>query len=256
MLLPALASARDSARLAACKSNLHQFGIASWIYIADFASLPMSGHSARYPTEPKLFIGVATQCPLGEEFYNFAKDYLKCSNPDTNQHYSGYGVLNCPGRSMKGTLIGWNWLRNASYVNAEIVSCWQATYTDPGNTFTPRVEPVMGSQLEKIYGPANGYWNEALRPQLCANAGAYPLLYDEALVYGDVENVSANGSDTATNHGTLASPKLNILYFDGSVVTQRGDPCWVGDCYGMVRGPSATFPSWYMPYIRMAPFPE
>ena len=82
-----------------------------------------------------------------------------------------------------------------------------------------------------------------------------PLLHDAAEVYGRIDLVSARGADTVTNHGTLDTPRINAVYADGSVAAQDGDPYWFGDCYGMPRAPNNTFPCWYMPYIRRAPFP-
>ena len=256
LLLPALRSAKDQAKLIACQGNLHQIGVASWGYINDFGSFPLTGHASRYPKEPKLYVNSTS--PLAKEFYYFLQNYLGCPKAAYGKNYKLFGAMNCPGKTIPDGVYGsisWNGLRNVSYVNGEIVSCWHATYAEPGNTFKPISVPGMGADLEKIYGPADKFWNDALRPQLAKNPAPYPLFCDEALVYGNPENVSAYGSKSKTNHGKVNRPKMNALYFDGSVATQFGDPYWFGDCYGMRRGFSTTFPCWYMPLIRKEPFP-
>jgi prepilin-type N-terminal cleavage/methylation domain-containing protein len=256
LLLPALAKARSTAKLASCQNNLRQMGVAVLSYVSDFQSFAISGHASRYPTEPKLWLNGSS--PYSAEVYAWVNDYAGAPDAAPGQHVRKFGVLNCPGKSFDHTdqTINWNSLRNVSYINSEHVSCWHTQYAAPGNTFRPRTTPGLGDRLDEIYGPSNGFWNGAVRPGRADDASAYPLFHDESLVYGDYYRVSSRGSTTATNHGDVSRPRLNALYMDGSVETQRGDWYWFGDCYGLRRVPSSnTFPCWYMPYIRKPPFP-
>lgn len=257
LLLPALSQAKKQAILISCQGNLRQIGSGAWGYINDLDSLPLTGHTSMYPTAPKLYVNGSS--PLSTEFYFWVNNYLGAPKAVSGGYYRDFGILNCPGKIIKDITshnkIAWNELRNVSYVNSEMVSCIHAKYADPDNTFITASHSTLGPELEKIYGPANGYYNGALRPQMAKNPSAYPLFHDEALVYNNPENVSSRGSDTSTNHGSIKKPKMNALYFDGSVATQLADWYWFGDCYGIRRDFSTTFPCWYMPYIRMEPFP-
>ena len=72
------------------------------------------------------------------------------------------------------------------------------------------------------------------------------------------EAIASGGKDTwfnPVNHDFSGGAVINVLYGDGSVAGQSGDEYWFGDCYGLHRVDSVTFPAWYMPYIRMDPFP-
>ncbi len=260
ILLPALKKAREQAKLAVCIGNLKQVGVGCTNYANDFGYIAMGAHNNMQAKSPKLWI-LSTEPIMGAEFYNMAKDYLQCRNPAAERDCLDFGVLNCPGRviskSAAHNTIGWNTLRNVSYVNGDMVASYYAKYTAPDVNAYPWQMSGLGKELVDVYGTPADYWIHPMQPLRARNPSALPLLFDEALVYGIVTAVSVNGSDSVTNHGTFTAPRMNALYLDGSVGSQRGDMYWIGDCYGLsTRGSDTTFASWYMPYIRCAPFPS
>jgi len=106
MLLPALAGAREKARRAGCKSNLHQFLLAIHMYGNDSAAKIPSGLSDN--TNPRdehiPVISAATRKILIQYSGNFhmleCPGLMKPFNTDQGWYYSEYGYV-----------IGYNYLR-------------------------------------------------------------------------------------------------------------------------------------------------
>ncbi len=252
LLLPALASARQRAMMTSCMANLSQVGMGAAIYEGEFNVVPIGGHTNMQAWAPKLYLNPTGL--MGPEFMIFAREYLGVPNPNwlTAKQPRDFGILTCPAKAST-RLINWSNVRNISYINGAIVSRYQAQY---GTIFYPRANPGMKAELERVYGPNGHYYNFGHRSLQANDASALPWLYDEAVASGTAAYYAAtNQPGQHINHGGNDAPRLNAAYMDGSVGSQRADWNWMGDCYGMRRFDSTTFPAWYMPYIRRSPFP-
>ena len=87
LLLPALSRAKGAARLAKCKSNVRQIGIAMMDCISDTGYYPGNVYAAGHPNGP--FVSA---------FPPHWSDILKpCTRSDWNK-----GVYDCPGFSVPG----------------------------------------------------------------------------------------------------------------------------------------------------------
>ncbi|MBS3764160.1 MAG: prepilin-type N-terminal cleavage/methylation domain-containing protein [Planctomycetes bacterium] len=272
MLMPALERARAAATLAACKANLHQFGLGAWMYVDDYDVLPMAGWSNMQSQSPKLWMQASANAPLGSEFHHFSTNYLHTTNtqPGVNYPRENYGVLNCPAKKLSGSPSRWPGI-NTSYVNPATLSRYQARYHDPSNNFLPRNEANMQDDLYALYGNYNHYYHVPPRPMRVSSHGSYPVLFDEAIANPVRHRIIADAGVSPVNHGLSGAPRLagdgfpevggismNVLYWDGSVITQKADRYWAGSCYGdyMNRWNSGTFTAWYLPYVRKSPFPR
>jgi len=271
LLIPALEKARDAATLAACKANLHQFGVGAWMYVDDYDVLPIVGWPNMQSRSQKLWMQASATAPLRSEFHNFSTEYLGTSNTQLGVNYprENYGILNCPAKKLSGSPSGWPG-SNTSYVNPATLSRYQARYYDPSNNFVPRNEPNMQDDLYALYGNYNHYYHVPPRPTRVGSSGAYPVLFDEAIANPVRHGIIADAGISPVNHGSNATPRLggdgfpedlgismNVLYWNGSVVNQKADRYWAGSCYGdyMNRWDSGTFTAWYLPYVRRSPFP-
>jgi prepilin-type N-terminal cleavage/methylation domain-containing protein/prepilin-type processing-associated H-X9-DG protein len=251
ILLPALAKAREAAKLSACSSNLKQIGVGAYSYSTDNKGMvvlcqdPALGVQA---LSPKYYVQYSL-------FKTFAIDYL--SAPRTgSQLYTG--ALRCPGKKVvddSGRVI------TASYLLGQAVANWYTRYTGNGMNYSVRSGVQTADEVVYLYGTGNYKWNRPINLGQVINPTAYPLMFDEAVADGlDAWYSGANQGDTVhvdapTSHGTFDSPLMNVLYADGSVAMQKGDASFIGDSYGRNNtGPSTQFATWYLPLIRRAPF--
>jgi prepilin-type N-terminal cleavage/methylation domain-containing protein/prepilin-type processing-associated H-X9-DG protein len=272
MLMPALERARAAATLATCKANLHQVGVGAWMYVDDYDVLPIVGWSNMQSQSPKLWMQASTNAPLGNELHHFSTEYLNTTNTEPGVYYprENYGVLNCPAKKLASSPARWPGT-NTSYVNPATLSRHQARYHDPSNNFLPRNEPNMHDDLYALYGTRTHHYHVPPRPMRLSSPSAYPVLFDEAIANPVRHGKIADAGISPVNHGPGAAPRLaddgfpetggismNVLYWDGSVVTQKADRYWAGSCYGdyMNRWNSGTFTAWYLPYVRKSPFPR
>jgi len=121
MLLPALAGAREKARRAGCKSNLHQFLLAIHMYGNDSAAKIPSGLSDN--TNPRdehiPVISAATRKLLIQYSGNFhmleCPGLMKPFNTDQGWYYSEYGYV--IGYNYLGGHTGTPWPADPGYTN-------------------------------------------------------------------------------------------------------------------------------------------
>ncbi len=227
-----------------CKGNLRQIGIGVLLYTDDHGSFPLFAHTPSNFKDPKLYI----EHP---EFTAFAQEYLGCAKPhwSLSTNPDNYGVLNCPGK--RATKISWATINDVSYITGEIVASYYAEYQAPSGTVVLRQHSKINAELTKVFGPVADYYADPARFHKAGDASAIPVFCDEAIASG----LAGSLATKPFNHGNVDNPRLNVLYADGSVNLQKGDWNFIGDKYGLRRIDSLTFPSYYLPYIRMAPFP-
>jgi len=250
LLLPALQQAKASALSSACVSNLKQIGAGSFVYAADNEGLvPISQRAGQNMNSwsPKYYVSNAV-------FQDFARQYL--SAPASGS-IMGTGVLRCPAKRIDENSAQ---VVTASYCAGQHVAQYYTKYTGVTPAHSVRGHSPTKEEIRIVYGAAGNYkWWNSIDVGRAVKPYAYPMLFDEAIADGleAWANAAAhNRSQSPWNHGDQQIPMINALYADGSVGKQRGSRTFFGDCYGMNnRGPSATFPSWYIPFIRRDPFP-
>ena len=258
LLLPALAAARETARKIQCGSNLRQIGVAAFTYVNDSdGGVPISQESGGSNFwSPKQYY-------KNQWFQSFADEYLKASAPLTTS-----GVLHCPSKIVNTPSTGLTkHVKPAavSYVQGNtMLSAWYKPASGNHKVGGNRGDPPTVDEVNSMYGYEDTPqgWSvstNTLKLNKATNPGPYPLLFDEAVVYGDpwYNNATKNGkrhADTPTNHGSLEDPRMNVLFGDGSVETQRGRQTFYGNYAGADWGGTATH--WYYGMPRTAPFPQ
>lgn len=257
ILLPALGKARESARMAACQSNLRQILIGCWSYATD-----NKGKVPIYEAGGSSTSNM-TNHHTNPVFQTFARDYLSASTIDAELTFKG--ALRCPGRALSQPSIQ---ASAASYLSGHAITGRQLRYDD---TTIWRVRSNMAQgeydDLNAFYGllknPVTGSAKNTIKEPMDFYRGvslsAYPVLFDDALADGMnawVAQVQSQGVTRTYNHGSQTTPILNVAYGDGSVATQQADRKWMGDYDGKNNsGNSNTWRTMYYPYIRTASFP-
>ncbi len=251
MLLPALNSARERARFTTCSSNLKQVGTGAFLYADDAdGKVPICQPPGGMNSwSPKFYA-------INPVFTEFAQAYLGITA--TIGRATSHGVLKCPSKSIDKSSTQ---IVTVSYVAGQHVAQWYTTYTGGGLNHVVRAHAPTAEDVKIMYGPNNYKWTTPINLAQARNPEAYPLMHDESIADGleAWERASFRGGrhlvQKPWNHGDEASTQMNVLYGDGSVGKHIGSRTFIGDCYGIKnRGPNNTFPSWFIPFPRTAPF--
>ncbi len=257
LLMPALSKSREAARDMGCRSNLRQTSIGAWSYATDNRGLApiyrVSGTAASHPQNHY----------SNPVFQQFAIHYLR--SPSQLDDMLFRGALRCPGRdlSRKSAQVA-----SGSYISGHVVAALYTRYMDTAtygsNGWRPRIEgnTAMRDNLVSFYHSTQTFSTMAsytytipMNVYTAKLGSALPMLADDTLARGmpawQTQSYN-NGVNRPWNHGSSNTRTLNVLYGDGSVAHQQGNPLWVGDYAGIHNQPdtSTTFRTWYFPYIR------
>ena len=275
MLMPALERARDEARLAACRSNLHQVGLAIHMYLVGDAVFPQHVPGSQSWRAKMYFkkMNRAWHDQLVESYQTWAGDYGVAPDPTRTQGFKpkDHGLLRCPGNPnpAPGSVFADNGsgaIWDVSYIHGGMVGTWYGMKSTTGYGriwHTDYREDVM-----RFYGDASQQqWESGtrargagpLQPARTSMAGSMPVLCDDTPAPVNPKMISDRGrtfGDTR-NHpgGQYDMGRMNVLYFDGAVLTQSADPGYWGAYVGQRPG-DTSYPAWFFPYINAAPFPR
>jgi len=195
MLLPALASAKERARRAACKNNVRQFILASHLYAGDYAErLPSGlGESGSGTDEHIPIIPTATRNSLIR--YTVTPMILHCPSlgkpfkPIEGWFESGYGFV-----------IGYN------YLGGHTNTPWPQL-TPPG--FSTWTSPqTLGADSSLVLVTDMNDWSPGYRKSFAPHGARGPILRQ-----GDFSNISANGASPQA----IGAVGGNVGLLDGSV---------------------------------------
>jgi prepilin-type processing-associated H-X9-DG protein len=184
MLLPALGSARETAKQISCINNLKQIGSFHNHYINDFADYFPSGKNGKWFSRSR----------CGQYFGNKGDYFVdrKCK------------VILCP--SARGLAINMTSDKEAYYdfgygVNIELVGSWSSI--GPKKLSQVRYSPSIVADMVDSLGNEWHYgW------------GAYPYYYDQSANWTDEWNCTAYGSKF--NYSKNRHKKMtNVLFLDG-----------------------------------------
>ncbi|MBS3764745.1 MAG: prepilin-type N-terminal cleavage/methylation domain-containing protein [Planctomycetes bacterium] len=236
MLMPALERAREGARHAACRSNLHQIGLGGMMYQNDYDGiLPISTEWSqsfgpkKYSQE--YFHSAGNKNIWGDEFVHMACNYCGAHDYPSKPRPGPIGVFWCPSKEFKKTLK----IANQPYVAGNAVAIH---YARDGQAY-PLSQDVQ-DESKDVYG--GEYDTGPVRPMKAMSPSRWPVFFDEE-VYSDSQY------GVVDNH---PDKRLNALYMDGSVDSQIGDVGFRGNNYGQASG---NFVVWFLPYVRTAPMP-
>ncbi len=248
ILLPALSGARDAARMAACGSNLRQFGVAAFSYNIDFKSVPigriMSGNTYAWQLS---YTSNHSSGQLAREFEAFASGYLRINGVYGVSWTKGTrSILECPGKPVSGNL-GYH---DVSYMSGAFIGDWNAhRFGENNGSGAPQLMSGMTTAQAwegyYIYGyRGRTRWSDSaalpspmtsklgIYPDQAKSPSAWPLFFDQSIY------ILYNTTFTSNHRSSL-----NALYLDGSVANQANDADWASG------HPSAA--QWYMPYVRL-----
>ena len=233
MLMPALENAREGALQVSCASNLHQIGLGAMMYQSDWDDILPISTAWSQAFGPKMYAHTV-HVPLGHEFRYMARNYCGSPNYATNNasYPESMGMFWCPA---KGDVPGLNWTTNTPYVAGNATRVW---YARAGQDY--RLPDAVIDEGFEVYGGNKD--TGPVRPLQARGATKWPMFFDEAFYSDDRYGVTDNHPEK----------RMNVLYLDNSVASQRGDLGYRGNNYGR---PDGRFVVWYLPYIRTAPMP-
>jgi prepilin-type N-terminal cleavage/methylation domain-containing protein/prepilin-type processing-associated H-X9-DG protein len=211
MLLPALSRAKGAARLAKCKSNLHQLGLAHSMYVSDYGFYPGNMHPGR--------VSFPGYVPEGEpvEWVAALRPYIRGErNSGWNQ-----GVYDCPGLTVEmpplGPLLG------PSYLDLEMLDDYGYNRFGAGFAWglgpipsgSPSV-PARRVRESQVLVPADMV---AIGDAYCEGTAGldYGLTQMIGYQWGDEATKERARRSTRARHNT----KFNVLFCDGHVEAFR-----------------------------------
>lgn len=216
LLLPALASAKESGRSALCLSNMHQLSLGMMMYADDYDDyLPFAGGADRnwhedwvwggpgaavkQPTRDwnRYDPGVAFHAEAGALFAHVAgaKIIRNGYRPDL-KHRTVYGVYRCPSTGDIGRALRVNF-----------------SMTSPINGVTGGLHP--GINLSRIRNPTEKFMLMNEDPHSMANASFSP----GGTAFGGGTGISAVGTRLHVMHKT----GINTSYFDGHAASIKAE---------------------------------
>ncbi|MFP4029051.1 MAG: prepilin-type N-terminal cleavage/methylation domain-containing protein [Candidatus Brocadiia bacterium] len=253
MLMPALESARRSARLVSCTNQLHNIGTAMHTYMVDYPVFPQ-GMPGSQSWGPKFFFNTGFGA-LQKSYSQWAQDYGIARNAVRTKGFDpdDHGLLACPGSKFPS----YPRVPDTSYVHAGVIATWYGMRGSGGGGYHLINDTDYEDQIAGFYGNSRG--KGPITPAKCKRAGSMPVLCDDLPAPVAPKYVNLPGGvtveDTRNHPGSGELGRMNVLYFDGSVSTQQADPGWWGAYVGHDPG-SDTYPSWFFPYIRSGLFPD
>ncbi len=219
ILLPALASARTSARHIACGSNLHQLGVGLAAYSADHA-----GYLPHGPMSPQTLFSFFGANWNGQSWAQVA----------TNQTWASPGTSDLSAVAPAGMTLGLGTLIDQYLENPQAVFCPADDTSDPVEELakfkardTVMSADAYSSYYYRQYDQTTGWRLEDLGDNSAGNTA-------RALVL-DANNSDDNPQFQRTNHeGKL----VNLVYVDGHVERASN----AGDWLSIRAADNASFP--------------
>jgi prepilin-type N-terminal cleavage/methylation domain-containing protein/prepilin-type processing-associated H-X9-DG protein len=150
LLLPALARAKQTALRTACKSNLHQIGIAIQIYTTDNNNFLPDLRYPPYTTTPGTATGlwpwdISTNLTVFMMESGCTRDVFYCpGNPDFNCDYTWYFYTNPPGANY--CITGYVWLLPGAGQNIPSSGFSEVQYWKTNSIGTPN-HPSADAEL-------------------------------------------------------------------------------------------------------------
>ena len=220
MLLPALSRAKGAARLAKCKSNVHQLGLAHSMYVSDYGFYPGNIHPGR--------VSFPHYVPLGEPVSWVAalRPYTRC---EWNQ-----GVYDCPGFTKvlddfrASTEFEKAMYDDYGYNRFGVFGSWGLGPIASGSAS----EPARRVRESRVVAPADmvvlgdGYYEE-----LVGGGLDFGLTQMAGYQFGDEAAKERARRSTRARHNT----KFNVLFCDGHVEAFRPSKLFGQDDAAMRR---------------------
>jgi prepilin-type N-terminal cleavage/methylation domain-containing protein/prepilin-type processing-associated H-X9-DG protein len=230
LLLPALSTARESARRITCAANLKALGTVSYLYEQDYKQLPPgSNHSARnYIADPA--------CDAVRDHYGFSIKSTIC--PGAGPYKGTSGRWDSPAAGLGGRMTYF-------YLGG-----WGGLDPDPSNFKFGSIDSGWASSPFRSASQGHGPLVTTLKMghRLMPTLSNHFLAADLAM-YGPTV---ASYIPLNPNHGTLRDPSdpdgANSLFGDGHVAWHRLSS-GVGWVYWSNTGSSANVIAWNPPYI-------
>ncbi len=207
MLLPALTRAKGAARLARCKSNVHQLGLAHAMYVSDYGFYPGCLHPG--------LVSFPHYLPPGAPV-----SWVGALRPYTRCEWS-QGVYDCPGFTVEMPSLGP--ILGPTYLELEMLDDY--AYNRFGTVLSWGLGPIAsGSDSEParyvresaVLVPADMV---AIGDGYCEGTTGLEYGLTELVGYqlGDEKNKERARLSTRRRHNT----RFNVLFCDGHVETFR-----------------------------------
>lgn len=248
ILLPALASAREQARMAKCRANLKAQGQGYMAYMMDFNdTLPSRYYDPGNEFNPGAPVWIAIQRVTSNDVYAWSS-YNPGSNPSTLKRYQSEmtGANNRTNGPIGGFLRLFTPVEGAGEHGREDQAVSEGApsrgYIDNWTVYYCPSSTIQESWTHRYQWEMNSFWHytshmwydwpdsqrwsdwyKRWESRWQNKMGVMPMMCDSALYRGEVANVdTTNGFDSKfTNHFSNGVPLVNSNFTDGHVETFR-----------------------------------